>query len=47
LALRADFRSWLRETGCVAGDYGLKVTIDFVADIVKTTDENNEETKSY
>lgn len=47
LALRADFRSWLRETGCVAGDYGLKVTIDFVADIVKTTDENNEENKSY
>lgn len=47
LALRADFRSWLRETGCVAGDYGLKVTIDFVADIIKTIDKNNEEIKSY
>lgn len=37
LALRADFRSWLRETGCIQGDYGLKITVDFAAE---TTKEN-------
>jgi hypothetical protein len=32
MAIKADFRSWLREFGCISGEYGLKITVDFAAE---------------
>ena len=46
LGLQADFKAWLREYNCIQGDYGLKMTVDFVADERVETNENGEEVKT-
>ena len=33
-AIRADFKSWLKEMNCVSGDYGLKLEVSFKAPAV-------------
>lgn len=46
LGIQADFKAWLREYNCVFGNYGLKITVDFIADEKIITDENGRETKT-
>lgn len=46
LGIQADFKAWLREYNCVFGSYGLKITVDFIADEKIITDENGKETKT-
>ena len=42
MAIKADFRSWLREFGCISGEYGLKITVDFAAEQTLITEEVDE-----
>ena len=42
LGLQAQFMSWLREFDCVSGNYGLKLTVDFIPE--NSLDQNNSQT---